>query len=517
MSKRSFAIIIVLAVAMLTTVSFAVTEDAAAAVKKPAKVSSLKVSKVTYKSVSLKWAKAKYAKKYEIYRSESKKTGYELIGTVKKDTRKFKDGGLKTGTRYWYYVRAVNKSQTGKASSRVTGKPALEVPELAASSTADGVVLEITPVKGAKGYFIYRDGKKLAEQSGLSYLDQDLAVGELHEYSVAAFRIVDEKTKKSAKTEVKTAQREEASVKLSGANKIKSPHYKGKSYTIKGKIISNATIQRVDVGVKYKTEEGKVGSWVGSKVHYKNTSVGAMTFDISGPADNSVKFGTLELGEYYYTINVKLIDGSVWKLRSQSFVVEKAPPEPEIVYPKETTKGAINAVKWATKIANDNSFAYGVGKRAHHGGCYFCGTNVTGIKKAKKGSKWEKTYCCNPFIFAAYAHGAKDPAIKAACKKGKCGGMLTSDWTRYGCFATVGKCKKVKFSKLLPGDVIISDKKVSGQYHHVIMYCGGDKYVEAGWEGWGASTIAVRSGAKSNYKKHYQKYDSCYVMRYTGK
>ena len=58
------------------------------------------------------------------------------------------------------------------------------------------------------------------------------------------------------------------------------------------------------------------------------------------------------------------------------------------------------AALWVRKIARDNSFAYGADNhknwyhgrdRAHQLGCYFCGTNVTGVKKAKKGSRWEKT------------------------------------------------------------------------------------------------------------------------------
>ena len=35
-----------------------------------------------------------------------------------------------------------------------------------------------------------------------------------------------------------------------------------------------------------------------------------------------------------------------------------------------------NAAKWAVKIANDNSFTFGAGSKAHRKGCYFCGTNV---------------------------------------------------------------------------------------------------------------------------------------------
>lgn len=513
-------------VAMLCVTSFAVPDQAAAkAKKKPAKVQSLKVSKVGYQSVTLKWSKTKRAKKYQIYRSENKDSGYVLIKTVKKGTRKYKDNGLTTGKKYWYYVRAVAKKKKGKPSKKVSGVPKLGKPKMKVTSAGDGVFVNVETVKGANGYIYYKDGKKLVQQREKFILDEDTVLGEKHEYSVKAYRDVPGKTVKSAMSDKKKGKRVSPSVKLEGVNNVKSPHYEGKSFSIKGEIVSNTTIRKVEIGVKNANEEtGEPGDWVSDKVHYKKTiykdgntkKVDYLTFSIK-KADDDVLFGTLPIGTYFYTINVVMLDGSEVEMKSQGFTVEEAPPEKPQVFPKETTQGAINAVKWAKKIAADNSFAYGKGDRAHHGGCYFCGTNITGPKKAKKGSKWEKTYCCNPFIFAAYAHGAKDPAILKACKKGQCGGMLTSDWTRYGCFAVVGKCKDVPYKDLLPGDVIISNKAVNNHYHHVIMECGNDQYVEAGWEGWGSSTIAVRSGSQNNYKKNYRKYKGCYVLRYTGK
>lgn len=190
----------------------------------------------------------------------------------------------------------------------------------------------------------------------------------------------------------------------------------------------------------------------------------------------------------------------------------------------------LQAVNWAVSVSKDNSFSYGVGERAHRGGCYFCQTN-TGkrmYKKEKKGEphyvnshgkKWHtgdgkkytytKTYCCNPFIFAAYAHGAEDAKIHAACRKGRCGGMAPRDWTRYGCFKKVGKCRDIKFSDLKVGDVIICSKT----YHHVWMYTGKNGIVEASSGTWKSDSIRHKGGAKNRYKE-YQKDNTAYVMRY---
>lgn len=115
------------------------------------------------------------------------------------------------------------------------------------------------------------------------------------------------------------------------------------------------------------------------------------------------------------------------------------------------------AAIWIRKIARDNSFSYGTGERAHHNGCYFCGTNITGPKKAKKGSKWEKTYCCNPLCMAALTHGAN------LFKKCKNSGLTKKYWTETlkkdgkPLYKSIGK--NVEYSKLKVGDLLLKDKK----------------------------------------------------------
>lgn len=192
--------------------------------------------------------------------------------------------------------------------------------------------------------------------------------------------------------------------------------------------------------------------------------------------------------------------------------------------------GAMKAVNWAVAISLDNSFAYGAGRRAHRSGCYFCGTN-TGPKKKNKEKKgephyvtdsegkkhtYEKTYCCNTFITAAYAHGPEDTEIKKICAKGSCCGMDPSDWKKSKFFKTVGKCKDVAFKNLRPGDVIISNGDKGAKHHHVWMYVGGDKFVHASGNNWTKKSIAILSGAKAMYEKSYAPYSATYVMRYIG-
>ena len=163
------------------------------------------------------------------------------------------------------------------------------------------------------------------------------------------------------------------------------------------------------------------------------------------------------------------------------------------------------AVNWALTIAHDNSFAYGTGDRAHHNGCYFCGTNITGPKKAKKGSRWEKTYCCNPFIHAAYAHGAGIPSMLKDCQKANAADMKPTSWMKHK-FKKVGKCQYVKSKDLKHGDVIICSS-------HVLMYVDGDRFVEASGGTWDANSIAHKKGMRKRYSQ-YKKDHAAYVMRY---
>lgn len=174
---------------------------------------------------------------------------------------------------------------------------------------------------------------------------------------------------------------------------------------------------------------------------------------------------------------------------------------------KKVTKPMM-AVNWANSIARDNDFAYGSGQRAHHGGCYFCGTNITGPKKAKKGTKWEKTYCCNPYVFSAYAHGAGDKKMLKQCKKSNSvTGMDPHAWADYG-FKIVGKCKDVPYSELEVGDVVMYT-------NHVWMFAGKGYLLEASGGNFSADSIHMKKSAKSKYRT-YQTYSSGYVVRYKG-
>lgn len=195
--------------------------------------------------------------------------------------------------------------------------------------------------------------------------------------------------------------------------------------------------------------------------------------------------------------------------------------------------GAIKACNWALSITKDNRFTYGAGSRAHRCGCYFCKTNTGPRKKNKErkgeahvvkdskgnGHTYTMTYCCNTFITAAYAHGAKDPTMLKLCQDCNCGGMYPSDgWLKKPTgFKVLGEAKNVPFKNLKAGDIIMNTGKVGSG--HVWMYLGADRYCEATSidgkdKSWSADSIRAKSGAKGYYTR-YQKYSVCKVVRYT--
>ncbi len=172
------------------------------------------------------------------------------------------------------------------------------------------------------------------------------------------------------------------------------------------------------------------------------------------------------------------------------------------------------AVNWAVTIANDNSFSYGKKPYASKMGCYYCGTNGPKAKAAKghvnppSGRSWEKTYVCNTFVSAAFAHGAQDPIFLKYDKKGSA--ALPGDNTKGEALKRLGNhvkdVGKPAYSKLEAGDIL-------GMTHkHTALYIGNGQYVDATSSGdpWGADSISVKNFSK----KKYASYD--YVLRYQG-
>ena len=145
---------------------------------------------------------------------------------------------------------------------------------------------------------------------------------------------------------------------------------------------------------------------------------------------------------------------------------------PTLKLEKTTQQIIDDTVAWAIMIANDNRFHYGYtnkrkGINAHHNGCYFCDTQ----KSNKNGILDKKyTYCCNPYVHAAWAHGGLVPSMLSICRKGSSYGFAKSEgYAKSSLFKSLGHIDKEKLKK---GDVLCND-------HHVALYVGDGKIAEA--------------------------------------
>lgn len=203
-------------------------------------------------------------------------------------------------------------------------------------------------------------------------------------------------------------------------------------------------------------------------------------------------------------------------------VTSKYPGElPTLKLVKSNAEVINDACRWASWIAGDNRFHYGYTNKhgssdsskwnpnAHHNGCYFCGTNTTSGGRSKKGiTDYQRTYCCNPFVHAAWAHGGCIPKALSICRDGSSWDYHKGKgYDKSSLFTNLGKPAK---SKLKKGDVCCNDS-------HIFLYIGNGKIAEAS-----SGDDNVRNSSKWNNSIHIKSLsDSKYkgvkrVHRYNG-
>ena len=284
------------------------------------------------------------------------------------------------------------------------------------------------------------------------------------------------------------AKSESDKVTLNGVN-VPGTYRVGSNFVPKGTVIASEPIKRIEAGIVF----APTNKWLSHK--YDSSSVNSNSFNL-GSAASKLRFDQLPAGTYRYRIYVHTKSGIYLALNHKFSVTASGKPQA--------------AVNWAIKVANDNSFTYGKKPQTSRLGCYYCGTTQ---KKKPKG--YEKTYVCMTFVHAAYAHGAGDAAMLADDKAARYT-LSLNDWNfqHYDCWEKIGLCKDLTVADLLPGDVICwwADDDASG---HLSMYAGNGNIVDAAVEGWGADSIALRSGKAASYLKTGANFNKkSYVMRY---
>lgn len=172
-------------------------------VKKPAAVSSFKVTKKAADFLKLEWKKSKEADKYYLYRAVEGKNSefnFNLYKQINKSKTSFVDRKVESGKVYKYrlFVVRVNKGKVVKSYSKGASAftPLLATGKLKVKDcTATKIVLAWRKIKNASKYEIYRKGegekdyKKIATTTSTTYKDTKITSGANYSYKVRGYRV----------------------------------------------------------------------------------------------------------------------------------------------------------------------------------------------------------------------------------------------------------------------------------------------------------------------------------------
>lgn len=190
-----------------------VTAACTVTVRDLAAPASAKASSPAYNKVKVSWSGVSGAQGYIVYRSTKKSSGYSQIRTLSSSARSYTDTGLKTGTTYYYRVRAYkeqnNTRYLGEYSSVASAKPTLAKAKKVKAKRAGKRKIRVSwkRVTGANGYKVYRSTKKKkgfkavkTVKSGktVKYTTGKLKKGKRYYFKVRAYRTVSGKKVYSA-------------------------------------------------------------------------------------------------------------------------------------------------------------------------------------------------------------------------------------------------------------------------------------------------------------------------------
>ena len=146
----------------------------------------------------LTWSAVSGATSYRVYRSESRGTGYSLLGTT--TSTSYVNTGAAVGKTYYYRVKAVNSAGTSAYSNIVSGRAKAAIPAaprvtIGNSSASGKPQLTWAAVDGAAKYEIYRSTQQstgftlLGTTTSTNYVNTGAAVGKTYYYKVRALNV----------------------------------------------------------------------------------------------------------------------------------------------------------------------------------------------------------------------------------------------------------------------------------------------------------------------------------------
>ena len=161
-----------------------------------AKTASAKVKKTTATAATLSWSKVSGAAGYQVWMY----SGGKWVRKTNTTSTSATISGLKSGTKYYFRVRAYRKSGSsyiyGDYTSNITALtlPAAVTGIKAASRTKSAIKLTWTKCTGATGYQVYRysGGKwvKVATTTSTSYTNSGLKKNTQYKYKIRAYQKV---------------------------------------------------------------------------------------------------------------------------------------------------------------------------------------------------------------------------------------------------------------------------------------------------------------------------------------
>lgn len=175
-------------------VNYGSFSDPASAMAVIGSPTDLKVSKVTYNTVNLKWKSVKGAKRYKVYYSDSQNGTYQLLTTVKGKSAKLTN--LETGKTYYFKVAAIRDNFESTMTGAVSATPSMgNLSGLkAASVSSSELQISWKALKGLEKYVILRASSasgtytQIGTTTKTSYTDTGLASGTTYYYKVYGMR-----------------------------------------------------------------------------------------------------------------------------------------------------------------------------------------------------------------------------------------------------------------------------------------------------------------------------------------
>ncbi len=142
--------------------------------------------------VKISWSTIPGAKKYIIYRKTSSKAEWKRLYVTKTAASAYTDKTAKSGTKYYYTVKAVRDGEYSKYDNDGVSRTYLAVPKISSVSNKSSYVeIKWGKVTGASSYDVYRKVKggswaKLDSTKSTTFKDKTAKAGKVYEYKVRA-------------------------------------------------------------------------------------------------------------------------------------------------------------------------------------------------------------------------------------------------------------------------------------------------------------------------------------------